>query len=158
MPELVERSDLPEGQQSKGSSCDALCRDIEEDRDRLAAELARVRAEVAEEIAQDLAEWARRQFAQATVAWNPQSKRDLEAYGRAYDNGAGVARLHAGKAPESPAGRLDRVWWYHDACDSGFVPAAAGEPRPATCPGCGSGEGSWSRLERVGPPVSLPKE
>lgn len=52
------------------------------------------RAKVAEEIAEDLAEWAKRQRAQAGAAWNPQSKRDLEAYAVAYDNAARVARRH----------------------------------------------------------------
>ena len=117
----VERSDLPVGQQSNGHDCDVceLATELAEERtlhqqtirerDEARAEVARVRAQVAEEIARDMEDWSRRQFAQASATWNPQSKRDLESYGAAYGNAAYVARLHAGKPAESVVAALPDV-------------------------------------------------
>lgn len=116
--------------------------------------VARVRADVAEEIAVDMEEWSRRQFAQASAAWNPQSKRDLEAYGTAYGNAANVARQHAGKPAESVVAALpdvvgtpDRVWLVHH-CTAGRTWVSDTIEPPDSCPRCGAANG-WFRATRV---------
>jgi hypothetical protein len=98
---------------------------IERERDALRAELARMRAHREDHLAtaaaearvrtqvadaEELTEWATRQRAQAAVAWNPQTKRDLLAYARAYENAAAIVRERAGKGfPSAPAALPDVV-------------------------------------------------